>query len=386
MSASPSPAPPVSARPSGTILLPATRFFVRRIPLVAGQDAVAQVELALENFGPFTPGQLYYGYCPSRDGTQALVFAAYRKNFSAADTAGWAVAHAVLPEFAVWLGQAAAVPAGLWVHERPDSLTVLVWEKAEELPAGLLARETTAETREKVRQELIEEARRRFGGGAGAPKILTAATVAGVPGKEGLPLSAGERSALLSPAQLRAMDVRDKVELAGQITRQKRDRLLWLAFASAVAGLAACIVVELGLQVSSLLLARQRRGLEANVAAVRQIEQANQLAVRMENLAGQSLRPFEMLAVLNSARPAPVPPATTSSLEFVRVQTAGPRQMEIEAQSANAADPQDYEKALARTANVEKVELRDFRISGGKTTFLVAVTFKPGFAGPGGAR
>lgn len=374
----PQPAPPSAARPGGTVLLPDTRFFVRRIPLVTGQEVVAQVELALETIGPFTPGQLYYGYCPSRDATHALVFAAYRKSFSAAETAGWATAHAVLPEFAVWLGQATGVPAGLWVHEHPDSLTVLDWEQAGDLPAGLLARETTAETREKVRQELLEEARRRFGGGAAAPRIQTAATVAGVLRKEGLPLSAGERTTLLSPALLRAMDVRDKTELAGQVTRQKRDRLLWLAFVSAVAGLAACVVVELGLQVSNLLLARQRRGLEANAGAVRQIEQANQMAVRMENLAGQSLRPFEMLAVLNGARPA--------TLEFVRAQTGGARQMEIEAQSGNAADPQEYEKALARTAGVEKVELRDFRTSGGRTTFLVAVTFKPGFAGAGGPK
>lgn len=378
MPPAPQPAPQSPTRPGGTVLLPDTRFFVRRIPLVTGQDAIAQVELALETIGPFTPGQLYYGYCPSRDATQALVFAAYRKSFSAADTSSWATAHAVLPEFAVWLGQAKAVPAGIWLHEHPDSLTVLVWDKDGELPAGLLSRETTAETREKVRLELIEEARRRFGGAAGAPKILTAVTVAGVPGKEGLPLSAGERSTLLSPVQLRAMDVRDKAELAGQITRQKRDRLLWLAFASAVAGLAACVVVELGLQVSNLFLARQRRGLEANAGAVRQIEQANQMAVRMENLAGQSLRPFEMLAVLNSARP--------KTLEFVRAQTGGARQMEVEAQSGNAADPQNYEKALASTAGVEKVELRDFRTSGGRTTFVIAVTFKPGFAGAGGAR
>ena len=77
MPPAPHPAPPSPDRPGGTVLLPATRFFVRRIALVAGQDAVAQVELALETIGPFTPGQLYYGYCPSRDATQALVFAAY---------------------------------------------------------------------------------------------------------------------------------------------------------------------------------------------------------------------------------------------------------------------------------------------------------------------
>ena len=77
MPATINPAPETRTRPKGIELLSATRFFVRRIPLVVGQDAVSQVELALESIGPFAPGQLYYGYCPSRDGTQALMFAAY---------------------------------------------------------------------------------------------------------------------------------------------------------------------------------------------------------------------------------------------------------------------------------------------------------------------
>ncbi len=59
---------------------------------------------------------------------------------------------------------------------------------------------------------------------------------------------------------------------------------------------------------------------------------------------------------------------------------------EVEAQTGNAADPQAYEQALASIAAVEKVELRDLRTSGGRTTFLVAITFKPGFAAQGGAR
>lgn len=378
MSAPTSPAPETSLHPKGIVLLPASRFFVRCIPLVAGQDAVSQVELALETIGPFTPSQLYYGYCPSQDGAQALVFAAYRKIFSAGETAAWAAASAVLPEFAVWLGQPAPVAAGVWLHEGNNTLTAIVWDGTGELPAGLISREATAGSIETVRHDLLQEVRHRFGGTTGAPRILSGSIVAGSPGKEGLRLSVGEQSTLLGSAQLRAMDVRDKAELVGQHLRQKQERGLWLAFATALAGLAACIVVEAGLQVSGWLIARQRREQEARAPAVRQIEQANQLAVRMENLASQSLRPFEMLAVLNSARPA--------SLEFIRASTGGPRQMELEAQSGNAADPQDYEKALGRAAGVEKVELRDIRTSGGKTTFLVAVTFKPGFAGQGGGR
>jgi hypothetical protein len=284
----------------------------------------------------------------------------------------------VLPDFAVWLDQPAPVPSGVWLHEQGHTVTAIVWDGAGDLPAALLSRESPGGSVEAVRADLLREVGTRFGVTAPAARTFQGEVAATAHGKEGLALKVAQQTALLGPARLRTMDVRDKAELAGQLGRHKRDRALWLAFASAVAGLAACIVVEAGLQVSNLLAGRQRRALEANAGAVRQIEEASQLAARMENLAGQSLRPFEMLVLLAGAKPA--------SLDFVRASTGGPRQMELEAQSANATDPQDYEKALNRLPGVEKVELRDLRTSGGKTSFLVAVTFKPGFAGSGGAR
>ncbi len=339
---------------------------------------MTQVELTLESFGPFTPGQLYYGYCPSRDGTQALVFAAYRKIYSTGETADWATAHVVLPDFAIWLGQTTPVAPGVWLHEQGDAITALIWDGASELPLGIMSREVVPGSLEVGRQELLKEVSTRFGSEAGPVRTWQGAVVLGSLGQEGLSLSVEGQTTVLSRGELRVIDVRDKAELSAQRGRGKRDRVLWLTFASALAGLAACLVAEAGLQLSNQLATRQRRGLEANSEGVRQIEQANQLAGRMEGLAGQSLRPFEMLAVLNNARPA--------SMEFVRAATGGPRQMEIEAQSGNATDPQDYEKALRNAPGVEQVELRDFRTMAGKTTFLVAVTFKPGFAGQGVAR
>lgn len=367
-----------TATGGGTVLLPATKFFVRRIPLVAGQDAAGQAALALEAIGPFAPGQLYHGHCASADGTQALVFAAYRKNFSANDTAGWSEADAVLPDFALWLAQPAPARTEVWLHERNGHVAAILWDGPGALPVGVIARETGERPAATVRDELLAEARQRLGSSSAEARVFRGDPAAGPLAKEGLTLTLGDRTAAFSPAQLHGMDVRDKAELTGRVNRRQRDRRLWLAFVAAAAVLAVCTVAELGLLVSKGLLARSRTRLEANAATVRQIQQSNDVIVRMEQLAGQSLRPFEMLALLNATRPA--------TLEFVRASTAGPRQMEIEAQTGNAADPQAYEQALARTPEIEKVELRDFRTSGGRTTFLVAITFKPGFAGPGGAQ
>ena len=53
--------------------------------------------------------------------------------------------------------------------------------------------------------------------------------------------------------------------------------------------------------------------------------------------------------------------------------------MEIEAQTSNAGDLRDYEQALRRSPNFEKVEVRDPRTREGVTTFQLVVVFKPGF-------
>lgn len=364
------------ATPRGrVVLLPASKFFVRRISLVSGQDPDAQAALALEAIGPFAPGQLYYGYRPSADGTQALVFAAYRKNFSAAETALWVDADVVLPDFSPWLAADAPAAPAVWLLESEDGVAAIFWDGQGSLPAGVIVRERAGRPVEAIRQELLDEARKRLGAGEAASRVIPAASVVGLQTKEGQSFSLGKQTTVLTPALLRAMDVRDKTELTGQIGRRQRDRRLWQAFAAGVAALAACVVMELGLQVSHALLGRERTRIEAVTPAVREVEQASQLATRMEKLAGQSLKPFEMLALLNAPRPA--------SLEFVRASSVGALAMEVEAQTGNAADPQAFEQALQRVPEVEKVELRDFRSSGGRTTFLVAVTFKPGFAGPG---
>lgn len=376
MSAPATLSPTSTATGGGTVLLPATKFFVRRIPLVAGQDAAGQAALALETIGPFAPGQLYHGHCASADGTQALVFAAYRRNFDATATAAWSEADAVLPDFALWLGQTVPAKPEVWLHERNGHVAAILWDGAGALPAGVIAREIGDRPSGAVGEELLQEARRRLDAATAPSKLFRGDPAAGPLDKEGLALTLGDRSAAFTPAQLRALDVRDKAELTGRVNRRQRDRRLWLAFAAAAAVLAVCVVGELGLLVSKGLLARSRAQLDANAGAVRQIQQSNDVIARMEQLAGQSLRPFEMLALLNAQRPA--------TLEFVRASTAGPRQMEIEAQTGNAADPQAYEQALARTPQIEKVELRDFRTSGGRTTFLIVVTFRPGFAGSGG--
>lgn len=305
------------------VFVPGPRFFVRRIPLVAGRDADQQAALALESIGPFAPGQLYYGFHASPGGDEAIVFAVYRRNIRPEETSTWAEADAVLPAFALWLAQPAPATPEVRVHVRPTEIVAVAWDGRAKLPSVVLAREVASSTVAAVREELVTEARRRIGALTATVREAAGEPMAGELNKLGLTLRVGEHTCFYTSAQLRALDVRDKSELADRAVRGRRDRRLWLAFAGSVSLLAACVALELGLLVGRAMMARQITRQEAVRAEVRGIEEASRLAARMEQLAAQSSRPLEMLATVNTARPP--------SLEFVRASTSGPLQMEIEA-------------------------------------------------------
>jgi len=368
--------PAAAARPQSIVLLPGEKFFVRRIQLMPAQDVAAQVELALEMFGPFAPAQIFHGFCTSRDGKQALLFAAYRKNFTSEEIASWATADVVLPEFAVWLAPEVPPPAGTWIYENEDTISVIAWDGGQ-LPAGLLCRKQASTSAEGVASELQAEAVKRFGVPDTTSRRLGGNPVVDRWGKEGLVLKLDKpgqtMTAVLPVAVTRSMDVRDKAELAGLAELQKRSHWLWLGFAGLAAGVALCAVTEIGLQVSGKLLDRQKLTIKANAGSAQQIEQANMLASRMEQMAGQRLKLVGMLAALNDPRPK------SNTLNFVRTTINSPTQMEVEAQASSAADLRDYEQALRRSPAIEKVEVRDPRIREGVTTFQLSVVFKPGF-------
>jgi len=348
-------ASPTSPGASGLILLPSDRFFVRAVPLAAGADVAAQVELAVESLAPFPPGQLYYGFLPSVTGEQALVFAAYRKRFSAAETAEWDAASAVVPAFLAFLGDAPSAPT-IRLMAETRGRTVAAWNGISPLPVAVLARETDSPSDPAPRAALVAEIRARTG--------LATARVEEVAG----PDTAGwlmEKGAL----HLELADVRDKGFLAARRTRQKRDLMLWRGFLAGLGGLAAMLVLEGGVLAGGIWRQSLQAAAARQAPVIQAIETAQALSTRVEEMTRRRLLPFEMLALINQRRPA--------SVQFIRTSTTGLYAMEIEAQTANAADVGQYESALRAAPELAAVETRDLRSRDGLTTFTLAVAYKP---------
>jgi hypothetical protein len=356
-------------------LLPADTFFVRWLPLVAGAEAGSQVEIALENFSPFPRTQLYYGFVLSPARTSALVFAAFQKRFSRDETARWPEAPAVLPEFLALLGEPPTRPLiRVWSH----SLLCIAaaWDGQETLPRAMLSGPAGEANRVEVQAALVQELRSRTGLSS-AEIIVYAGSCQVRQDRRGqllqfsLPRQGSPEilTTSLPGAVVDAADVRDRDFLAEQRRLRRRDLLLWRGLLGCLIGLAAFLTLEAGLVAGRQWLGRTRTLLQLRAEPVRQIETAQLLSTRIDELTQKQLRPFEMLAIINPLRPA--------SIQFTRAVTLGMAQLEIEAQTGNAADVSQYETQLRAAAEVTGIATRDLRSRNGVTTFILTITFKP---------
>ncbi len=341
-------------------------FFTRRVSLVPDEPAGPQLALAIEALAPFPPEQLYHGHVPGRDGTSALVFAAFRRRFSADQTATWDSARLVTPEFIPLLAaregdRAAAV---LWTHD--GRACALVWRTGEDLPCTILGRETAPEGAEAVLAAALAR--------AGLPTDTAVRRLEGEPALANgeadslLALVDGKRLGSLPASWTEAADVRDPDFLTERRRAARRDVWLWRG----VVGSAALLALALALEIGAAALGFAARRADARVLAqaddVRAIETAQALANRIGELNERRLMPFEMLNLINPGRP--------ETVVFQRALTRGLLKLEIEAQTGNADDVSAYTKALKTTPDIASAGARDIRTRDGQTTFMLDVEFK----------
>lgn len=381
------PAAPANAATSSVALtaavwLPSESFFVRRIALEPTAETAPQVEIALETVAPFAVTQLFHGYLRAANGGHALVFATYRRLFA---EASWDGASVVAPTFLALLGDA---PTTARIRRWHDGTTCVVaaWDGASDLPAVVLARTTEAATEAAVRAELLAECQRRLGVEASVEEFSGTVQLAQLKTGEWqlTPGSGGggrQVETRLTPEACDTIDVRDKEVLVERRKQLRRDRMLWRVVQGSVVAIMLAGLLELGLIAGGVLL-KQQRELQTQIAPeVARIQAAQSLGTRIEEMSRRRLRPFEMLAVLNSVRPG--------GIIFTRSVTTGQGGIDIEAQTANADAVGVFESALRALPMVETIEVRDLRLRDGMTTFQLAATFKVGtlssVTGTGGA-
>lgn len=349
------------------VLLPDHLFFAR-VVTTSGDAAVArsEVELALEALSPFPLAQLYYGYFHVVGGNRALVYAAYRRRFTAEMSAAWRGADLVLPTFAAVMGGGNPT-GGTWLVHSEGSLVALRWDD-QPVPADVLIRSVPQEeSRGAVRDALLLElpAGQRIREISDPPVIDPAAS-----GPE-FTFTAGENTFSLTAEQAPQMDVRDKDELQQLRRAQARDRMLWRTFLVCVAAIGIALAGELALAAGRVWQSTRLTKTAAQRPVVAGIMTAQSLSRRIEELSTKRLRPFEMLAIVSA------PDVRPRTIQFLRTTTNGLYALEIDAQTEAATEVGAFRNKLAGLPAVAKVELSGLETRGRLATFHLVVTFKP---------
>lgn len=361
-----------ATRPPKIVLLPDSVFFVRSVPVTVASpeetDSVTgQVELALEGLAPFPLTQLYYGYLWSPGEKQALVYASYRKRFTSEQVDQWEDAELVIPAFAALAGAKISTPSTV-VLDTVESVTTLEWTQPNVQPEVVKAKAWPAELGEGDKALLRDELVR---GLENERKMIETDQVPALdpePENAEFVFNAGQVSAAYSRGQFDMMDVRDKEELGARRRARTRDLMLWRVFVGCAAALLLCGVVEIGLIGMKFWQGSREAKVKSQKPVVTKIENALNLANRIEELSTKRLQPFEMLTLLDSKRPG--------SVVFLRTTTSGLYTIEIEGVANTPSDLSVYQTALKQMPEFESVDLRSNGVSQGISSFTLTVTFK----------
>jgi hypothetical protein len=365
------PAPKVALLPDGL-------FFVRSVEVpaeVTPAEIGLQVELALETLAPFPLGQLYYGYYWTPGSTRALVFAAYRRRFTAEQVAAWDGVELVLPAFAALLGGRAA-PATTVLLASPEGLTALHWD-AGSVPAQVLFSpllpEATEEERARARDELLRRLPSKEIIDLAAPPVAESAA-----SDRELVFRCGEFVSHLPQEAAAALDLRDKEELLHLRRGRARALWLWRALMGCFIAAGAMALGEILLLAGGLWQTTRLAQLHAQTPGVEQIITAQSLGNRINELSTRRLLPLEMLTTVVGSHNEIKPP----SVVLTRMYTNGELGLTIEAQTSNPGDINVYQNALSALPALGSVVVKNPRQQNNVTSFTLILTFKPGVLQP----
>ena len=370
--------------PPKVALLPDALFFTRAVPVTTGAsaaEAAAQLELALEGISPFPLAQLYYGWYWVPGAEHGLVFAAYRRRFTSEQTAEWEQVELVLPAFAAVLG-ANVEAATTIVLDSPDGLTAVHWSDprvADRVVFRPLALESTEEERARVREELLRE----VGGSKKVIAIESPISADVAASDREIVFRAGDFESRLPVAVAAAVDVRDKAELASLRKARRRDIGMWRIALGSAALLLLLGAGELALMGGQAWLGVRERLYAVQKPRVDRIEKEDELTRRIDDLATKRLLPLEMVTQVVGENNERIP----SDIQFTRVQadqSIGLYTLFIQGKTDNVAQVNAYEAALKNLPSVQNTQTKSFQVSGGRATFEIAVTFKPGALNPTG--
>lgn len=355
------------------VLLPDAQFFTRVVPVaeaVTAADVAAQVELALEALAPFPLAQMYHGHFWKPGAKHALVFAAYRKRFTAEQTDDWSDAEVVMPAFATLLpakvGRATTI-----LLSSENNLTAVHWSEAGDVPVAVLSRPVAPEADDAGRAALRDELLRVVGESVTVKELDVVPALDPESDKDELVFRVDGVETMFTREELDALDVRDKDDLIVRRRARARDLLLWRIFLGSAAAIAFALILEVGVVGGKFWQKGRVAIVDARAPEVAKIEKSNELATSIEELSTKRLLPFEMIDLVKSKRP--------DSVVFTRITTASNSiyTLDVKGQANVPNDIVAFQTVLNGLEQCESVIVEENDTRGGVSTFRIKVTFKP---------
>ncbi|MGC4072709.1 MAG: hypothetical protein QM760_09350 [Nibricoccus sp.] len=363
----------MTAPPPKIVLLPDAQFFSRVVPVgeaVTAADVAAQVELALEALAPFPLAQMYHGHFWKEGAKHALVFAAYRKRFTNEQTEEWHEAEIVMPSFAALLSAKVGRATTILLSSE-TTLTAVHWSDPADVPDMVVTRPVVPDTDSAGRAALRDELLRAVGESVTVKEPASSASLDLESDEGELAFRAGDVETSFTREELDALDVRDKDDLAARRRARARDLLLWRIFLGSAAAILFAVVLEAAV-IGGKFWQRGRTAIvTARAPVVAEIEKANDLATRIEELSTKRLLPFEMIELIKSKQPP--------SMVFTRVTTTSGAlyTLDLRGQTNVPNDIVTYQSLLNALPECQEVRIVSQQTTSGLSTFQIQVTFKP---------
>lgn len=362
--------PVLQTRTREVAILPDYRFFMRSVALADEAEAgpvTDQVELALEGMAPFPLSQTLWAYWTKPGCDHAMVFAAYQKRFTAEEMEAWGEAEWVTPRLSTLLIEATPSAATTYILKTEDGMTAVHFGDASGVPTQIRAVALEPEVSDKELATIREELIRACGGSTSVKDIEATEVEAGEPGTDELLIKRAGNDTAISLDVAQELDVRDQAELTSRRRARVRDSWLWRGLVAALITLLLAGVAELSLWGTSFWQDALHQQVQVQSPIVSEIETADRLATRIEELHTKRLRPFEMIALADGPRP--------ESIIFLRTEVTGLYSLEIEAETNDVQSIDVYVSALTDLAATEGVEMLDLDTRGSQSTIRLLVRF-----------
>lgn len=384
------------------VLVPGNWFVCRAFALpeeLKAKEIEEFAELRVEEISPFNLEQLNWGFFHSEETGRIFTYAAYDQKLRK-DLADSEVFDYAFPDFAqtfgLTFGQATLV---FLIHE--STLTGILLPANDPVPQTVVgitldvefSRDDLTEAKQSI-SERIENQVNRLTEPTRANPVASFRDVAvsdkiyarnwefkeskSKPSIQLIPYGdeAGTPWQVTIPetSRLWAMDIRKTEEKEQLVKKQGWTLWYWRASVSVLLLFLLLAFAEIGLvglskwNEKELLVALEKQPL------AEEVQQKADILAKINQITTNQLLPFEMLDVVNQARP--------TNIYFTRVSAEGGNALQIEAVGLPGADINSYQQALKEIPNVSLVEISNNRVRNDLSSFRLRVEFNQGALQP----